>query len=173
MSTFESGSRDKGFPAQRFESYDEQRNRLSEEKAQELVDLYRQNAKEPSKADGEVHDRLLKMRVEAQHGAYNMKLVESTLKDGVSKMHDPGIIIKDDGFGKLSRDYKLPILGIEMSAATLYDPIEASKAIAEDDKRRQELEAAKRGDGIPKIDLFDGTMGVKSAFEKLLNPEKK
>lgn len=157
----------------KFESYDEQRDRISTEKAQELVDLYLKSSREPAKADAAVHDRLLQMRVEAQHGAYNMHVVEDVLKSGVNKRQDPNLIIKDDGFGKITRDYKLPIVGIEMTAATLYDPIEASKAIAADDKRRAEAEAAKKKETLPSVDLFDGTFGVKSAFEKLLNPEQK
>lgn len=86
--------------------------------------------------DKQVHDALLQDAIKDHHSEINLKVVRETLAQESNKKHDPSVMIRNRDYQTV-RNYQLPVVGFEISGSVLYDPVEALKAITEDDKQRE------------------------------------
>ncbi len=100
-----------------------------------LAHLY-DGSKDQSSVDKQVHDALLQDAIKDHHSEIDLKVVRDTMQQESEKTNNRSAILKNEDY-KMVRKWGLPVVGLEIEGMVLYDPIEASKAVAADDKRRE------------------------------------
>jgi len=150
---------------------DNQVRQASLQEGKELAHLY-DGAKDNKAVDNQVHDRLLQDAVKSHHSQLDLDVVRQSLVDESGKRGDKAVTISQDKYGQVRRDNtSLPLLNL-VDGNKLYDPMEGYKAMAEDDKKCAEAEAAKK-DGQTKLNLGDHTMGIATLFNQIIDATQK
>lgn len=147
----------------------EQQKRASVKEGLALADIYA-NSTDIGAADKQVQKRLLTDAYMAQHGEFNMAMVNKTLVEAVNKQNNPDCVLKQDAYGNVSRQgFVLPVLNIEFGKTQIFDWVEANKAIDVMEKDKESMKANSSKPSGLNYNVFDGTMGAADLINKIVN----